>query len=69
MSPGCAGFHPRSSRVSALDAGLSTPRKPAIHREVLGCAHRGDGDDGDVEMPPNDAGNIPDRHPLVRDRM
>ncbi len=34
MSPGWVGCHPSSSRVSALEAGASTARKPAI--QVLG---------------------------------
>ena len=31
MSPGCVGSQPSSSRVSALEAGLSSPIKPTVH--------------------------------------
>ena len=30
MSLGCVGCHPSSARVSALEAGLSSPRKPGL---------------------------------------
>jgi hypothetical protein len=38
MSPGCEGCHFMRPRVSALDAGLFIPRKPAGHEKCAGAS-------------------------------
>ena len=44
MSPGCVGCHPSSSRVIALDAGLSMAEQVGQEPEVLSGILGGDRD-------------------------
>ena len=68
MSPGFVGCHPSSSRVSALEAGLSADK--AGHKaEVLARLLGGDGGDREVEMPADHLGDVADLHALIGDRM
>ena len=69
MSPGWVGCHPSSSRVSALEAGLSSREEAGQPGEVLACVLGGDGDHREVEMPADHLGDVADRHALVGDRV
>ena len=69
MSPGWVGCHPSSSRVSALEAGASSPMKAAQPAEVLARVLGCDGDDRDLEMPSDDLRDVAERNALVGDRV
>ncbi len=69
MSPGLVGCHPSSSRVSALEAGASSARKPASQ---VKCSPASSGEmetTGRLEMAADHLGDVADRHALVGDRV
>ena len=69
MSPGCVGCHPNSSRVSALEAGLSAARKPASHVKCSAASSGATETTGTSRMPADHLGDGADRHALVGDRV
>ena len=67
MSPGWVGCQPSSSRVSVLEAGLSTPRKPASQPKCSAASSGEMAATGHVEVPADHLGDVADRHALVGD--
>jgi hypothetical protein len=69
ISPGCAGSQPRCSRVSALDAGLSIETSGArkLRWRLASQAVRLTA--GELQLAADGLGDVPERHPLLGDRV
>ena len=68
MSPGRVGCQPSSPRVSAPEAGASSPTKPHPG-EVLARVLGGDGDDRNLEMPSDHLRDVAEQNTLLGDRV
>ena len=65
MSPGCVGFHPSSSRMTALEAGMSAARKPASQAKCSPSSSSATQTTGRWETAADDLGDVADRNALV----
>ena len=65
MSPGCVGFHPSSSRMTALEAGMSAARKPASQAKCSPSSSSATQTTRRWEMAADDLGDVADRNALV----
>ena len=69
MSPGWVGCQPSSSRVSALEAGASSPMKPPSQVKCSAASSGAIDDDRELEVPSDDLRDVADRNALLGDRV